>query len=133
MVQEATEQELKTSASDALFGRSTSDQNLPVTETSPGNGSLHGSDSYSRLSLGRSVSYLTKLESLASSAVRSADKVGAKLIIVYTQTGSHSPAHLPRDTRQRSLKPAQDYQRRVISALQHIRNHSSSRVRSMMH
>jgi len=33
------------------------------------------------------VSYLTKLESLAASAVRSADKVSAKLIIVYTQTG----------------------------------------------
>lgn len=40
-----------------------------------------------RLHLGRSVSYLTKLESLAASAVRSADKVSAKLIIVYTQTG----------------------------------------------
>ena len=30
---------------------------------------------------------MNKLESLASSAVRSADKVGAKLIIVYTQSG----------------------------------------------
>lgn len=90
LVQEATEQDLKTSASDAMFGRSTSDQNLPVTDTSPNNGSHHGSEAYSRLSLGRSVSYLSKLESLASSAVRSADKVGAKLIIVYTQTGQAS-------------------------------------------
>ena len=87
-LQEASEQELKMSPSDNMFNRSPSDQNLPVAEASPTNDSLHGSDSYSRLSLGRSVSYLNKLESLASSAVRSADKVGAKLIIVYTQTGS---------------------------------------------
>ncbi len=31
---------------------------------------------------------LSKLESIASSAVRAADKVGAKLIIVYTQSGA---------------------------------------------
>ncbi len=31
---------------------------------------------------------LTKLESIASSAVRAADKVGASLIIVYTQSGA---------------------------------------------
>ena len=34
------------------------------------------------------VPYLSKLESVASSAVRAADKVGAALIIVYTQTGT---------------------------------------------
>ena len=87
-LQEATDLDLKTTPSDALFARSTSDQNLPVTG-SPAGDSQHGSEAYSRLSLGRSVSYLSKLESLASSAVRSADKVGAKLIIVYTQTGRH--------------------------------------------
>lgn len=86
-LQEAAEQELRTAASDSMLNRSPSDQNLPVTEASPTSGSQHGSDTYSRLSLGKSVSYLSKLESLASSAVRSADKVGAKLIIVYTQTG----------------------------------------------
>ena len=31
---------------------------------------------------------MTKLESIASSAVRAADKVGAALIIVYTQSGT---------------------------------------------
>ena len=31
---------------------------------------------------------LSKLESIASSAVRAADKVGASLIIVYTQSGA---------------------------------------------
>lgn len=31
---------------------------------------------------------MTKLESIASSAVRAADKVGASLIIVYTQSGT---------------------------------------------
>ena len=31
---------------------------------------------------------MTKLESIASSAVRAADKVGASLIIVYTQSGA---------------------------------------------
>jgi len=31
---------------------------------------------------------MTKLESIASSAVRAADKVGASLIIVYTQSGN---------------------------------------------
>ena len=35
---------------------------------------------------------LSKLESIASSAVRAADKVGAALIIVYTQSGAHAPA-----------------------------------------
>lgn len=34
------------------------------------------------------VPYLSKLESVASSAVRAADKVKAALIIVYTQTGA---------------------------------------------
>ena len=77
-----------------MFGRSGSDQNLPVTDSSPNNGSHHGSEGYSRLSQRRSVSYLSKLESLASSAVRSADKVGAKLIIVYTQTGWSSATPL---------------------------------------
>ena len=33
------------------------------------------------------VPYLSKLESIASSAVRAADKVKAALIIVYTQSG----------------------------------------------
>ncbi len=32
---------------------------------------------------------MTKLESIASSAVRAADKVGASLIIVYTQSGMY--------------------------------------------
>jgi hypothetical protein len=73
-------------ASDSNFARISSDQNLPITENI-NDASSHGSDAFSRLNLGRNVSYLTKLESLASSAVRSADKVGAKLIIVYTQTG----------------------------------------------
>lgn len=36
---------------------------------------------------------MTKLESIASSAVRAADKVGAALIIVYTQSGA--PSALP--------------------------------------
>lgn len=34
------------------------------------------------------VPYMSKLESIASSAVRAADKVKAALIIVYTQTGA---------------------------------------------
>ena len=37
------------------------------------------------------TSYMTKLESIASTAVRAADKVSASLIIVYTQTGSFVP------------------------------------------
>ena len=36
---------------------------------------------------GRKASYMNKLESIASSAVRAADKVSASLIIVFTQTG----------------------------------------------
>ncbi len=36
---------------------------------------------------------MTKLESIASSAVRAADKVGASLIIVYTQSGPHCTPH----------------------------------------
>ena len=35
------------------------------------------------------VPYLSKLESIASSAVRAADKVKAALIIVYTQSGQY--------------------------------------------
>jgi pyruvate kinase len=31
--------------------------------------------------------YISKLESISSSAVRAADKVGASLIVVYTHTG----------------------------------------------
>ncbi len=45
----------------------------------------------SSLSLSRQhtgVPLLSKLESIASSAVRAADKVGASLIIVYTQSGA---------------------------------------------
>ena len=38
------------------------------------------------------TSYMTKLESVASSAVRAADKVNASLIIVYTQTGKSGQA-----------------------------------------
>ena len=40
---------------------------------------------------------MTKLESIASSAVRAADKVGASLIIVYTQSGTSTspPGHVP--------------------------------------
>jgi pyruvate kinase len=44
------------------------------------------SDSNSRLYHG--APYLSKLESIASSAVRAADKVGASLIVVYTHTGA---------------------------------------------
>ena len=36
---------------------------------------------------------MTKLESIASSAVRAADKVGASLIIVYTQSGTYRIPH----------------------------------------
>jgi pyruvate kinase len=43
------------------------------------------SDSSSRLYHGSP--YLSKLESISSSAVRAADKVGASLIVVYTHTG----------------------------------------------
>jgi pyruvate kinase len=32
--------------------------------------------------------YISKLESISSSAVRAADKVGASLIVVYTHTGA---------------------------------------------
>jgi hypothetical protein len=42
-------------------------------------------DSSSRLYHGSP--YLSKLESISSSAVRAADKVGASLIVVYTHTG----------------------------------------------
>ena len=70
-----------------------SDTNLP-SELSNANGTRRIS-SYSSASgpaspspAGRSVSYLDKLESLASSAVRAAEKVGAKLIIVFTRSGS---------------------------------------------
>lgn len=45
------------------------------------------SDSSSRLYHGSP--YLSKLESISSSAVRAADKVGASLIVVYTHTGDH--------------------------------------------
>jgi hypothetical protein len=34
---------------------------------------------------------LSKLESISSSAVRAADKVGASLIVVYTHTGEQHP------------------------------------------
>lgn len=50
------------------------------------NESLHRMDSSRR--------YLHTLESLASSAVRAADKVKAALIIVYTSTGALSPRPL---------------------------------------
>ena len=40
------------------------------------------------------VPLLSKLESIASSAVRAADKVGAALIIVYTQSGARGPCRL---------------------------------------
>lgn len=43
------------------------------------------SDSNSRLYHGSP--YISKLESISSSAVRAADKVGASLIVVYTHTG----------------------------------------------
>lgn len=42
-------------------------------------------DSSSRLYHGSP--YISKLESISSSAVRAADKVGASLIVVYTHTG----------------------------------------------
>jgi pyruvate kinase len=35
----------------------------------------------------KNTPYLSKLESIASSAVRAADKVRASLIVVYTHTG----------------------------------------------
>ncbi len=40
---------------------------------------------------------LSKLESIASSAVRAADKVGASLIIVYTQSGARERSARPRN------------------------------------
>jgi pyruvate kinase len=40
---------------------------------------------------------LSKLESIASSAVRAADKVGASLIIVYTQSGARERSARHRD------------------------------------
>ena len=46
------------------------------------------SDSSSRLYHGSP--YLSKLESISSSAVRAADKVGASLIVVYTHTGERA-------------------------------------------
>lgn len=42
------------------------------------------------------IPYFSKLESIASSAVRAADKVKAALIIVYTQSGGHLIGHRPR-------------------------------------
>jgi hypothetical protein len=47
---------------------------------------LSKSDSSSKLYHGSP--YLSKLESISSSAVRAADKVGASLIVVYTHTGA---------------------------------------------
>jgi len=46
---------------------------------------MNKSDSSSRLYHGSP--YLSKLESISSSAVRAADSVGASLIVVYTHTG----------------------------------------------
>jgi len=107
ILQEAIEQEMRISGSDMNVGRISSDQNLPITDNTGNDSSSHGSDAFSRLN--RNVSYLTKLESLASSAVRSADKVGAKLIIVYTQTGLCFHTHLtnsPREERRELLAKA---------------------------
>eukprot|EP00877_Chromochloris_zofingiensis_P009758 jgi/Chrzof1/5035/Cz15g09100.t1_PYK1[v5.2] len=62
------------------FGAS-SYANLPAMSKNSSTQQLYGSSPY-----------LSKLESIASSAVRAADKVGASLIVVYTHTGR--TAHL---------------------------------------
>lgn len=88
--------DLRMSASEENLARSASDINLPH-EGGPGMGLGRQDSSASdlgRVSLGRSVPYTDKLESLASSAVRAADKVGAKLIIVFTESGEACSAAL---------------------------------------
>ena len=89
-LQEALEQESlhRSANSEENLGRSTSDANLPTVLGQSTSFTSGGSDPHlHRMGTQRSASYMNKLESLASSAVRSADKVGAKLIIVYTQSG----------------------------------------------
>ena len=71
---------------------SASNNNLARASGSLGSGNLGSESALGRLSLGVNNPYLMKLESIASSAVRCADKVAAKLIIVYTTSGAPTPA-----------------------------------------
>ncbi len=52
-----------------------------------------GNSSSNLMNLGATIDspYMSKLESVASSAVKAADKVGASLIIVFTNTGMAIP------------------------------------------
>ena len=58
---------------------------LTASALKDGTGAGNSDNALNRL--GRTATYLQKLESIASSAVRAADKVAASLIIVYTQSG----------------------------------------------
>lgn len=85
-MQEALDAEETESGMEAL-ARSISAASLGSGE--PDIGGRHGSSmSLSRQHTGAPL--LSKLESIASSAVRAADKVGASLIIVYTQSGTRA-------------------------------------------
>ncbi len=85
--QEAIEAEVRkgTTPESARLARNISHMSMGSDGATP----PQGNSSNNLMNLGAHVNspYMSKLESVASSAVKAADKVGASLIIVFTNTG----------------------------------------------